>query len=110
MKLMGHTSHVGRSRNRPEPDPVQICCKGAPRQDRPREEARNINDSLPAPRRDRGLCNRFGQPAAATALEEGIREPDGDHDGCTDGRAGPAERSPAREDTLRSRPGGADRP
>ena len=34
---------------------VQICCKGAP--------DRNINDSSPAPRRDRGLCNRFGQTA-----------------------------------------------
>ena len=41
---------------------VQICCKGAPRPDRPRIKARNINDSLPALRRDRGLCNRFGQP------------------------------------------------
>ena len=42
---------------------VQICCKGAPGRDRPREEPRNINDSSPAPRRDRGLCNRFGQTA-----------------------------------------------
>ena len=42
---------------------VQICCKGAPDRDRPREEPRNINDSSPAPRRDRGLCNRFGQTA-----------------------------------------------
>ena len=42
---------------------VQICHKGAPGRDRPREEARNINDSSPAPRRDRGLCNRFGQTA-----------------------------------------------
>ena len=42
---------------------VQICCKGAPRPDRPREEARNINDPPPASRLDRGLCNRFGQPA-----------------------------------------------
>ena len=46
---------------------VQICCKGAPGRDRPREEARNINDSLPALRRDPGLCNRFGQPAPPRA-------------------------------------------
>ena len=57
-----------------------------------------------------GPLQQIRTTCAATALEEGIREPDGDHDGCTDGRAGPAERSPAREDTLRSRPGGADRP
>ena len=47
---------------RPGAGRVQICCKGAPRPDRPRIKARNINDSLPALRRDRGLCNRFGQP------------------------------------------------
>ena len=41
---------------------VQICCKGAPDRDRPRMKARNSNDSPPALRRDRGLCNRFGQP------------------------------------------------
>ena len=41
---------------------VRICCKGAPRPDRPRMKARNINDSPPALRCDRGLCNRFGQP------------------------------------------------
>ena len=41
---------------------VRICCKGAPGWDRPREEARNTNDSLRAPRLDPGLCNRFGQP------------------------------------------------
>ena len=41
---------------------VRICCKGAPDRDRPRMKARNINDSPPAPRPDRGLCNRFGQP------------------------------------------------
>ena len=40
---------------------VRICCKGAPSRDRPRTKARNINDSLSALRRDRGLCNRFGQ-------------------------------------------------
>ena len=64
---MGHAGRVGRSRNRPEPDPVQICCKGAPRRDRPREEARNINDSPPALRCDGGLCNRFGQTAPPRA-------------------------------------------
>ena len=42
---------------------VQICCKGAPGRDRLRMKARNVNDSSPAPRRDRGLCNRFGQTA-----------------------------------------------
>ena len=35
----------------------RICCKGAPR----RAEARNINDSPPALRVGRGLCNRFGR-------------------------------------------------
>ena len=40
---------------------VQICHKGVSRRDRPRAEARNINDSLSALRRDGGLCNRFGQ-------------------------------------------------
>ena len=42
---------------------VQICCKGAPGRDRPREEARNTNDPPPVLRFDPGLCNRFGQPA-----------------------------------------------
>ena len=42
---------------------VRICCKGAPGRDRWREEARNIDDSLSALRRDGGLCNRFEQPA-----------------------------------------------
>ena len=42
---------------------VQICHKGVSRRDRPRAEARNINDSLSALRRDGGLCNRFGQTA-----------------------------------------------
>ena len=42
---------------------VQICCKGAPGRDRRREKARNINVPLRAPRRDPGLCNRFGQTA-----------------------------------------------
>ena len=43
---------------------VQICCKGAPRRDRPREKARNINDSSHALRLDPGLCNRFGHDPA----------------------------------------------
>ena len=46
---------------------VQICCKGAPGRDRRREKARNINDLLRAPRRDPGLCNRFGQTAPPRA-------------------------------------------
>ena len=50
---------------------VQICCKGAPGRDRPREEARNINDSLPASRCDPGLCNRFGQLAPPRAPRVG---------------------------------------
>ena len=37
-----------------------------------------------------GPLQQIRTTCAATALEEGIREPDGDHDGCTDGRAGPA--------------------
>ena len=44
---------------------VQICHKGAPGRDRRRTEARNINDSIPAFRLDRGLCGRFGQSAAS---------------------------------------------
>ena len=47
---------------------VQICHKGAPGRDRPRRKARNINDSLPAFRLDRGLCGRFGQLAPPRAL------------------------------------------
>ena len=43
---------------------VQICHKGAPDRERRREEARNINDSPPALRHDRGLRGRFGQPAS----------------------------------------------
>ena len=54
----GWGSWVGPGRGR-----VQICHKGAPGRDRPREEARNINDSLSAFRLDPGLCGRFGQPA-----------------------------------------------
>ena len=48
---------------------VQICHKGAPGWDQPREEARNINDSPPVPRRDPGLCGRFGQLAARIPWE-----------------------------------------
>ena len=62
---------------------VQICCKGAPGRDRPREEARNINDSLPALRRDPGLCNRFGQLDVADPCADGSLS---DHPGL---RAGP---------------------
>ena len=50
---------------------VQICCKGAPRPDRPREEPRNINDPPPALRLDPGLCNRFGQRSPSGAPEAG---------------------------------------
>ncbi|ALC98894.1 hypothetical protein AM609_04225 [Actinomyces sp. oral taxon 414] len=46
---------------------VQICHKGAPRRDRPRRKARNINDSSRALRLDRGLCGRFGQTALPRA-------------------------------------------
>ena len=46
---------------------VRICHKGVSRRDRPRAEARNINDSLSALRRDGGLCNRFGQTAPPRA-------------------------------------------
>ena len=46
---------------------VRICCKGAPGRGRRREEARNINVSLPAFRPDPGLCNRFGQTAPSRA-------------------------------------------
>ena len=52
----------------PERGRVRICCKGAPRRDRPREEARNINVSLPALRLDRGLCNRFGHRPGPASL------------------------------------------
>ena len=48
---------------------VQICCKGAPGRDRPREEARNTNDPPHAPRLDPGLCDRFGQTAPPRAPE-----------------------------------------
>ena len=42
---------------------VQICHKGTPGRDRPREEARNTNDSFSTLQLDQGLCNRFGQTA-----------------------------------------------
>ena len=51
---------------------VRICCKGAPGRDRQGEEARNINDSSRALRLDRGLCNRFGQPALPWAGRGGV--------------------------------------
>ena len=54
---------------------VQICCKGVLRPDRPGVEPRNINDSPPAPRRDGGLCNRFGQPAPPRAGRRPQRTP-----------------------------------
>ena len=87
---------------------VQICCKGVPGRDRPREEARNINVSLPVLRRDRGLCNRFGQTSpprapggdsgGGTADERcapagpwrGCGPPDGGHGGRPDDRTGSA--------------------
>ena len=56
---------------RPGAGRVQICHKGAPDRDRPRRKARNINVSLPAFRRDRGLCGRFGQPAPSRAPRRG---------------------------------------
>ena len=46
---------------------VQICHKGAPRRDRRRTEARNINASSRALRLDTGLCGRFGQTAPPRA-------------------------------------------
>ena len=57
---------------------VQICCKGAPGRDRPRMKARNINDSLPVPRRDPGLCNRFGQTTSPRATRRGAEGRTGD--------------------------------
>ena len=52
-------------------DRVRICCKGAPRRDRPWMKARNINVSLSVLRLDRGLCNRFGQPVPPRTLRGG---------------------------------------
>ncbi len=59
---------------------VQICCKGAPGRDRPREEARNINVSSRTLRRDPGLCNRFGQPAPPGSSPRGGRRLGGSRD------------------------------
>ena len=59
---------------------VQICCKGAPGRDRPREEARNINVSSRTLRRDPGLCNRFGQPAPPGSSPRGGRRLGGGRD------------------------------
>jgi len=59
---------------------VQICCKGAPGRDRPREEARNINDPPPALRLDPGLCNRFGQTAPLWRPRGGPRRTNSPHD------------------------------
>ena len=59
---------------------VQICCKGAPGRDRPREEARNINDSPPAPQLNPGLCNRFGQTAPLWRPRGGLRRTNSPHD------------------------------
>ena len=59
---------------------VQICCKGAPGRDRPREETRNINVSSRTLRRDPGLCNRFGQPAPPGSSPRGGRRLGGSHD------------------------------
>ena len=59
---------------------VQICCKGAPGRDRPREETRNINVSSRTLRRDPGLCNRFGQPAPPGSSPRGGRRLGGGRD------------------------------
>ena len=91
----GSWDRLGRGR-------VQICCKGAPGRDRPREEARNINDSPPALRLDPGLCNRFGQTAPPRPPGRDGPESDGDRHGRSDRLAGPAPpRAPKR--ALRTR-------
>ena len=64
LKRMGR---MGSGLGGPVRGRVQICHKGVSRRDRPRAEARNINDSLSALRRDGGLCNRFGQTAPPRA-------------------------------------------
>ena len=64
LKRMGR---MGSGLGGPVRGRVQICCKGVSRRDRPRAEARNINDSLSTLRRDGGLCNRFGQTAPPRA-------------------------------------------
>ena len=52
---------------------VQICHKGAPRRDRSRRKARNINVSSRALRLDSGLCGRFGQDSAPGCLRNPTR-------------------------------------
>ena len=49
---------------------VQICHKGVSRRDRPRAEARNINDSLSALRRDGGPLQQIRTNRAATGPRE----------------------------------------
>ena len=71
----------------PERGRVQICHKGAPRRNRRREEARNINDSLPALRVDRGLCGRFGQ--TSPRAPRGAHGPGGGRGGRPDRPGGP---------------------
>ena len=77
----------------PERGRVRICCKGAPRRERRREEARNINVLLRAFRLDPGLCNRFGQPAPSWP-REGRHGPAGDHDGRPDRPHGRSQSGP----------------
>lgn len=89
---------------------VQICHKGALGRDQPREEARNINDSLRALRPDPGLCGRFGQLGAVAGPGRGRHGPTGDHDGHSGERTGPTGRvaglpgrRPAPRRALRTR-------
>ena len=77
--------------------PVRICCKGAPGRDRPRRKARNINDSLSALRLDRGLCNRFGQPAPPRPLGEAVTGRTATMTGASTTGQGPREGHSARE-------------
>ena len=77
--------------------PVRICCKGAPSRDRPRRKARNINDSLSALRLDRGLCNRFGQPAPPRPLGEAAAGLMATMTGASTTGRGPREDHSARE-------------
>ena len=88
---------------------VQICCKGAPRPDRPREEARNINDPPPAPgsirafatdldkRRRRGPLG--GRPRAERRPRRAPRRPGGP---LTTGRGPPGRHAPGRTTATRS--------
>ena len=77
--------------------PVRICCKGAPSRDRPRRKARNINDSLSALRLDRGLCNRFGQPAPPRPPGEAVTGLMATMMGASTTGRGPREGHSARE-------------